>query len=225
MSVLRTEYRAALSELEERILTIGRRVQAQIPAAVNSLRTADAGRAERIVAVDDDVDGRVHDVEDEIYRMLALQAPVAAELRLVVALLDVTRSVERIGDYCVNIAKLAGEIGTGVDGDDDLMAQLGELGLRAERAVRTALDAFGQRDTRGVERVEEVEDPLDKQYAGLIERLMNFGGQGPAESNWSVRLVLAARHLERVGDHAVRIAEQGMFVATGTRRAPRARRA
>lgn len=224
MAMLRWDYRTALIELEDEVLTYGRRAQSMVPTAMEALQDASADLARQILLLDDDLDVGTHGAEAKIVEMLTLQAPVADEMRLLLSLQKVTSSIERVGDYCVNVARLGAQL-EGVGGaDQQLMDQIHELGRRAERAVRTGLDCFSQRRPDGVDRVERVEDQMDLLHEGLTARLIDHATAGRAETQWAIRMVLASRQLERIGDHAVGIAEEGAFVATGTRRVPRAQR-
>lgn len=234
MVMLRWDYRTSLIELEDQILTLGRTAQSMVPSAMEALLQASAAQARHILLMDDDVDVGTHAAEAKIVELLTLQAPVAEEMRLMLSLQKVISSVERIGDHCLNIARLGAELAgeeeadgatDGADGADrQLMDQLHELGRRAERAVGTGLDCFSQRRTDGVDRVERVEEQLDLLHGGLTSRLIDHATTGRAATHWAVRMVLASRQLERIGDHAVGIAEEGAFVASGVRRRPRAQR-
>lgn len=224
MTVLRWDYRTALIELEDGVLAHGRAAQSMVSGALDALRRTSPEEARQILLLDDDIDVGTHRAEAKIVEMLTLQAPVAEEMRLVLSLQKVLGSVARIGDHCVNVARLGAEL-AGIEGAEPQLAdQMHELGRRAERAVRTGLDCFSQRRTDGVERVEQVEGQVDLLHEGLTTRLIEHAGRGSAQTQWAVRMVLASRELERVGDHAVTIAEEGAFITTGVRRRPRALR-
>lgn len=224
MAMLRWDYRTSLIELEDQVLTFGRQAQSMVPVAVDALSTPSADIARRVLALDDALDIGTYRVEARIIELLTLQAPVADEMRLLLSLQKVASSIERIGDYCVNVSRLGAELAD-VDGEDpQLVDQIHELGRRAERAVRTGLDCFSQRRPDGVDRVEHVEDQLDLLHEGLTARLIEHATTGREQTQWAVRMILASRQLERVGDHAVAIAEEGAFVATGARRQPRSLR-
>lgn len=224
MAMLRWDYRTALIELEDQVLTHGRTAQAMVATALHGLEETSPEVARQILLLDDDLDVATQAAAAKIVEMLTLQAPVADEMRLLLSLQKVASSVERIGDYCVNIARLGAELDGLGGGDEQLMDQMHELGRRAERAVRTGLDCFSQRRADGVRRVERVEDQLDLLHEGLTSRLIDHAIGGRPQTQWAVRMVLASRQLERIGDHAVGIAEEGAFVMTGTRRRPRAQR-
>jgi phosphate transport system protein len=224
MAMLRWDYRTALIELEDQILTFGRTAQSMVPLAMDGLARTSAEVARKVLVIDDDLDVGTHDAEARIVELLTLQAPVADEMRLLLSLQKVAHSVGRIGDHCVNIARQGGELAGRGGGDEQLTDQMHELGRRAERAVRTGLDCFSQRRPDGVDRVTHVEDQMDLLHEGLTSRLIEHATGGRAQTQWAIRMILCSRQLERIGDHAVAIAEEGAFVVTGARRQPRSLR-
>ncbi|MGI9018193.1 MAG: phosphate signaling complex PhoU family protein [Euzebya sp.] len=217
--VLRTEFRAALAAGEDRVLLLGRRVQQAVGLAMTSLEAESGELCQQILETDDQVDLDCHQLEHDIFVLMNLQSPMARDLRLLVGLQKVLGNIQRIGDGAVNIARLGADL-VGLGGSStELLAQMHELGRRAERAVRTGLDSFGhRRDT--VDSVGAVEDQIDLLHDGLTARLIQHATLGRAQTEWAIRMVLVSRHLERIGDHAVKIAEEGAFVATGHRPSP-----
>ena len=223
MGALRWEFRTALVQAEDRVLGLGRRVEGMLPQAVETLREGGQDAVQAILTWDDVVDVDAYEIADEVYTVIARQAPVASDLRLLIALLHVVRSIERIGDYCVNLARLRPhDLPEAVE--PELDAQVVELGGQAQRTLSVALDAFGRRMKDGVQHTEQVDATVRRLQEGLMQRLMDHAAAGPEATRWSLRMLLATRHLERVGDHAVTIAEQGVFVSTGRHRQPPTRR-
>ena len=222
MGMLRVDYHVALLHVEDDLLRLGRAVEAAVVHATDALLQGDVDEASRIISRDDAIDLGTHEAEDVVHGLITRQAPIADELRLLLSLLSLARSIERIGDYTVNIAKLTR--GLRGWGPDDLTAQIREMALAAERAVRSALDLFSRRDPRGVEQMAEVEDRLDRLRDGLIGRLMTHAAEGTGATEWAIMMIQVARHLERIGDHGVGIAEKGQWITTGERRPPRAAR-
>lgn len=217
--MLRADFRSAMADLEDRILLLGRTTQQMVGSAMSALEQRSPRLCRQVSATDDEVDRLAYDLNGELYDLLTLQGPVAADLRLLWSLQKVLASIERIGDGCHNIGRLGSDL-AGIDGSSaDLAAQMHELGRRAERAVRQGLDSFSHRrpDLSGVDRIE---DQIDLLHGGLTARLIDHAGLGRAQTQWAVRMVLASRHLERIGDHAVGIAGEGAFVATGERLRP-----
>jgi phosphate transport system protein len=221
--MLRTGFRASLAALEDDLLLVGREVQGMVGLALQALERSSPEVCRQVLARDDEVDGTVHGLEEQVHRLLTLEGPVAEDLRLLLALQRVSGSVERIGDGCVNIARLGADLADVGGASPALLDQVHELARRAERAVGSGLDAFGQRRL-DAGKLEVVEDQIDLLHEGLTSRLIDHAAGGRAQTEWAIRIVLACRHLERIGDHAVKIAREGAFVATGRRPAPRSRR-
>ncbi|MEE8599494.1 phosphate signaling complex PhoU family protein [Euzebya tangerina] len=212
---LRVGFRSAMTEVEDSILLLGRQVQSMVGGAAASIRRPDPAVAGRIRRADDEVDERVAELDSRLYELLTLQGPVAADLRLLLSLQRVLASIERIGDGALNIARLTGSYAEHAMAPQ-LVQQLHELGLRSERAVRTGLDLFGHRQVT-TEPLDVVERQINQLHHGLTARLIDHAVGSRAATEWSINMVLVSRHLERIGDHAMKIAREGGFVATGER--------
>ncbi|MBA2530296.1 MAG: phosphate signaling complex protein PhoU [Euzebyales bacterium] len=214
MSQLRTQYRDRLSHLEDDLLGMGALVLEMLSEVMRALADNDQDRAAAVIRSDDRLDERYTDVQAGILTLLALQAPVASELRLVSAFLHANIHLERMGDLCVNIAKfvqlveLPGE-------EPELMAQLQEMGSHARRVITRSLEAFTRRDVDLVNTLPELDEPLDQLNKGLFKRLVQTAAGDEQRLDWAVKMVMVARYLERLGDHAVDIGEQVIFAVTG----------
>ena len=214
MPQLRREYREGLSEIEDTILAMGSRVIEMLAEAMDALAAHDQERAEAVIRADDLLDEQYEQVHEYILTMLALQAPVATELRLLSAFLHSNIHLERMGDLAVNIAKIV----TLVDpeaGDPDLMAQVQDMAQHARRVINRSLEALAKRDMDLVATLPELDDPIDRLNRGLFKRLVKLAIVEESKLDWAMRMVLVSRYLERMGDHAVDIGEQVHFVVTG----------
>ncbi|HLI32284.1 MAG TPA: phosphate signaling complex protein PhoU [Solirubrobacteraceae bacterium] len=210
----RPHFQAQLQELEERALGGLDLVIEQLERVERALADQDIALAEIVIADDDRIDGRYMEVHQGILSLLALQAPVAGDLRLVAALLHVLKSLERMGDQCVNIAKLIPLSGHHPPVREELLARLLRMGECARAEVAQAKAAFATRD------VALAEDLVrrDREINALnreIFRLALETGEDPDAREWGMHMILAARALERIGDNAVDIGEQVVFVVTG----------
>ncbi|HVM20822.1 MAG TPA: phosphate signaling complex protein PhoU [Egibacteraceae bacterium] len=214
MQKLRREYREGLSGLEDRMLSMGGRVLEMLTEAMAALETHDEDKAAVVIRADDLLDEQYEDVHETILTLLALQAPVAKDLRLLSAFLHSNIHLERMGDLCVNISKIVTLVDPGA-GDPELMAQVQEMGQHARRVIERSLDALAKRDLSIVQTLPELDDPLDKLNRGLFKRMVRLGIDDEAKLDWAMRMVLVSRYLERMGDHAVDIGEQVHFVVTG----------
>lgn len=220
--MLRTDFRSAMADLEDRILLLGRTAQQMVGTAMTALEATSPELCAGVVASDDALDQDAYALNEDLYALLTLQGPVATDLRLLLSLQKVLGSIERIGDRSLNIARLGADLAGIDDGSTDLRAQMHELGRRAERAARMGLDSFSHRRP-DMAFVSTVEDQIDLLHDGLTGRLIDYASTGPSQTRWAMRMLLASHQLERIGDHAVTIAGEGAFVATGQRPPPRSR--
>lgn len=214
MPQLRREYREGLSGIEDAILAMGARVIEMLGEAMEALAQHDEERAAAVIRADDLLDEQYEEVHENILTLLALQAPVATELRLLSAFLHSNIHLERMGDLCVNIAKIV----TLVDptaGDPELMAQVQDMAQHARRVINRSLEALAKRDMDLVATLSDLDDPIDRLNRGLFKRMVKLAIAEEAKLDWAMRMVLVSRYLERMGDHAVDIGEQVHFVVTG----------
>jgi phosphate transport system protein len=211
---LRREYRAELSGLEDRILSMGSRVLDMLSEAMEALADHDVQRAEAVIRADDYLDEQYEDVHEHILTTIALQAPVATQLRLLSAFMHCNIHLERMGDLCVNVAKIVTFIAHEA-GDPELMAQVQEMAQHARRVIERALEALAKRDLDIVAELPELDDPIDKLNRGLFKRMVRLAIDDEQALDWAMRMVLVSRYLERMGDHAVDIGEQVYFIVTG----------
>jgi phosphate transport system protein len=212
---LRAGHREHLVQLEDRVLAMGDRVLDMMTQAMDALERRDQELGRAVIAMDDALDHEYAAVQDGILTTLALQAPVASELRLVAALLHVNVHLERMGDVCVNIAKFV-KLLADFPGEDELLRQIHEMGEHGKRVARRALEAFSARDLEAAYELPAMDDPLDQLNKGLFRRLVALAASDETRLDWAMRMVLVARNLERFGDHAVDIGEQAVFAVTGS---------
>lgn len=210
----RPSFQAQLAELETATLGGIDLVLGQLDRTLEALEHQDVELASFVIADDDRVDGRYLEVHQGILSLLALQAPVAGDLRLVAALLHVIRHVERMGDQCVTIAKLLPLSGHEPPVHAELLERLLHMGRCARTEVAQARRAFSDRD------VDQALDLVrqDREINSLnreIFRLAIEVGEDADTREWAMHMTLVARGLERIGDNAVDIGEQTAFVVTG----------
>lgn len=210
---MRTEFEAQLQGLEAKLLQMGQRVRTQLERAVAAVARSDAELAGDVARRDADIDQDYVEVEEEIVRTLALRAPVASDLRLVVAVVLINHHLERMGDLCVNIAKFAHRV-SGVSADPVIQQILGEMAEHAGAMVERAMTCFAQRDLEQAELLPVLDEPLDRLNRRMFAEIERITASDlPAEG--ASELILIARHLERLGDNAVDIGEQVGFIITG----------
>jgi phosphate transport system protein len=214
MQETRHAFREALKDLEQQTLGGLDLVSQQLDRALEAVSYQDIELAGMVVADDDRIDGRYLEVHQGILSLLARQAPVAGDLRIVAALLHIIRCIERMGDQCVNIAKLVPLSGHEAPKDKDILDAIERMGQLGHSQVAQAKDAFASRN------VELAQDLVrqDEEINRLNREIFRFAvdkGDDPELREWAMFMILVARCLERVGDNTVDIAEQTVFVVTG----------
>jgi phosphate transport system protein len=209
----RQRFHDDLSSLEHEILEMGGLAAAAVSRAVHAIVAHDPDEAEAVIRDDDQIDGRYLDIEQRTLQTLALQTPVAADLRLVSAIIHSSLHLERIGDQAVNVAKLH-LLSEDLPGSDILRRQLGEMGDLVVSMVRTAMEAFATRNLELCLKLQKMDDPVDRLNRATHLEALKLADDRKA-LDWGMHMNLAARALERVGDNAVDIGEQVGFLVTG----------
>jgi phosphate transport system protein len=214
MRETRAEFHDELRRLETQALEGLDMVVAALDRSVEALVECDIELAGLVVADDDRIDGRYLEVHQSILTLLATQAPVATDLRVIAALLHVIHHVERMGDQCVNIAKLIPLDGTEPPRNDEILARITRMGTLAKSQVAQAKQAFALRDAelaQDLVRQDEAIDLLNREVFAIALQI----GEDADTREWAMHMTLVARALERIGDNAVDIGEQTAFVVTG----------
>jgi phosphate transport system protein len=202
----------ALDRIEAELQKEGQRVVSAVRAAVRALQERDVELADEVIAFDDEVDSLFLGIQESIQALLALQTPVARDLRLLLAMLHVNLLLERSADGCVTVAKLS-QLVADVEPDPALVAVLVEMGERAEEMLQVALDSFSRRDLAGAESLVELDELIDRANRRFVERLVDVMAD-PGMREWGLRMVVAARTIERIGDRAVDVGEQTAYLLT-----------
>jgi len=210
----RIRYQQELVELEERVLGGIDLVVEQLDRVIEALEHQDVELAAIVIADDDRIDGRYLEVHQGILSMLARQAPVAGDLRLVAAMLHVIKHVERMGDQCVNIAKLLPLSGHEPPRRDEIVDRLLQMGRFARSEVVQSKAAFSARDAALAESLVSQDRDINRLNREIFQLAVEAGDDYDVRE-WSMHMTLVARAFERIGDNAVDIGEQVAFVVTG----------
>ncbi len=189
-------------------------VTVQLERALEAVRSQDMELIGLVLADDDRIDGRYLEVHQGVLTLLATQAPIAGDLRLVAALLHVIRCVERMGDQCVNIAKLVPLSGYESPRDGKILEALEQMGELVRSQISQSRETFVARDIELAQDLVRQDVEVDRLNRHITRRAVEIGDDLEMRE-WAVFMVLIARALERVGDNAVDIAEQTVFVVTG----------
>jgi len=210
----RHEYREELSSLERRALDGLDLVVASLDRTVEAIQHQDIELAELVIADDDVIDGRYLEIHQAILTLLATQAPVATDLRLIAALLHVMKNIERMGDQCVNIAKLIPIAGHDPPADEQLLGYLVAMGNAIRVQIRQAKRAFLDRNVEMARDLVREDDVIDNLNRECFQRAIEIGDEHDRRE-WAMTMMLVARALERIGDNAVDVGEQVAFLVTG----------
>jgi phosphate transport system protein len=210
----REKFKGELARIEEQALGTMDLVVTALDRALESLEQQDIELASLVIDDDDRIDGRYLEVHQAILSLLALQAPVAGDLRVVAALLHVIKHIERMGDQCVNIAKLIPLSGHNAPIDAEMIEIIERMGALARSQVGQAKQSFCLRDAALAEDLVRQDQEINKLNRAAFQRALVIGDD-PDRREWASYMMLVARALERVGDNAVDIGEQTAFVVTG----------
>jgi phosphate transport system protein len=214
MQETRSNYRETLKALERQTLEALDMVVQGLDRALEAVSYQDVELAGMVVADDDRIDGRYLEVHQGILSLLALQTPVAIDLRIVAALLHVIRHAERMGDQCVNIAKLIPLSGYEAPKDKDLLDAIERMGQLARSQVSQANQAFAERNSDLAYDLLRQDTEINQLNVAIFNRALAIGDDIETRE-WAMHMILVARCLERIGDNAVDIGEQTAFVVTG----------
>jgi phosphate transport system protein len=210
----RVHFQDELRALEEQALGALDLVITSLDRTLEALEHQDIELASIVVQDDDRLDGRFLEVHQGILSLLALQAPVAGDLRTVAALLHVIKHAERMGDQCVNIAKVMPLVGTEPPSDPELLERIFKMARLARSEVAQAKQAFTLRDVSLAQDLVRQDEEINALNREVFRRAVEIGTDEDRRE-WAMTMMLVARALERIGDNAVDIGEQVAFVVTG----------
>ena len=210
----RVHFQDELRSLEEAALGALDLVVTTLDRTLEALEHHDIELASIVVNDDDRIDGRFLEVHQGILSLLALQAPVAGDLRTVAALLHVIKHAERMGDQCVNIAKVMPLVGHNPPADKEMLERIFKMGKLARSEVAQSKQAFVLRDVSLAQDLVRQDDEINALNREVFRRAVEIGTDEDRRE-WAMTMMLVARALERIGDNAVDIGEQVAFVVTG----------
>ena len=209
----RPHFHEELEGMELRLLELGELAAASVQNAVEALLQHDDAGTQRVIDGDDEIDQIYLELDRRMLSLLALQAPVAADLRLISVIIHSSLHLERIGDQAVNVAKMH-QVTRDLPANETILQQIGEMGHVVVEMVRTAMDALRRRDLEICQRLPKMDDPVDRLNRNMHFEVAKLADE-PRALEWGMHMNLAARALERVGDNAVDIGEQVAFLVSG----------
>ncbi|OFW62088.1 MAG: phosphate transport system regulatory protein PhoU [Actinobacteria bacterium RBG_13_63_9] len=210
---MRESFHRELASLDQEIVRLGALVERSTQMATTALIECDRELAQKVRDGDEEIDALYLDIEKRSLALLAQQAPVAGDLRLIVAMLRVVNDLERSGDLAYNIAKLAQLEDYCDPGLKAVRSLVAELGQAAAKLVGASIDAWAAKDERLAADIARQDDALDEMHARLIGKLVELKGEDSLAS--AIRLAMVGRYFERIGDHAVNLGERVRYFVTG----------
>jgi phosphate transport system protein len=203
----------SLLRLSETVQRMGGLAEAQLASAVDAVVRRDAELAARVVEEDPKVDELERQIDEMVMRLLALRAPVASDLRLVLSTLRIANDIERIADYAKNVAKRA--IALSQIAPLKPTHAVPRMAKVVQEMIKDVLDAYANRDVERADAVWQRDAELDDMYSSLFRELLTYMMEDARNITGSTHLLFIAKNIERIGDHATNIAEQVHFLVTG----------
>lgn len=210
----RKEYEESLQNLRRDIARMSAGVTELVPRATEILLDGDLEGADYLILADEEYDRRALALEHECFKVLALEAPVATDLRLVVSTLKIIADIERSADLCANICKATKRM-QGHQLDPRLRGVIHDISEQAQRLFKQATEAYLNDDDAGAAALRDMDAYLDDLHRQLIQTIFESHASGNLDLQIAVQLAVVARFYERIGDHAVAMGDRTRFIASG----------
>ena len=214
MNELRQEFHSDLDDVRNEIARLGASVVELIPRVTGILLQQDLEGAEYVLRGDDEIDARAVDIEERALRLLALQAPVAGDLRNLAAALKLAPEIERSADLCCNICKAARRI-YGHSLDPKLRGIIQRMSDQAQQEYKNVIEAYMANDAVAAAAIPDMDEYLDDLHRQLIQQIFESHAAGTIDLQVGVQMAMVARFYERLGDHAVNISQRVLYIKTG----------
>ncbi len=210
---MKRHLQAELEGLKKQILSLGTMAEERVKMAIQAFETRDGALAQKIIAIDKEIDEAEVELEEECLKILALHQPVAGDLRFISAVLKINNDLERVGDEAVNIAERVENLAKRPP--IEVPFQYGHMAATSEDMLKKSLDALVNLDTDLAYKVCLMDDDVDDMNREIYDQVKVVIRQKPERVTTLINLLLIARHLERIGDHATNIAEEVIYMAEG----------
>ena len=214
MSDLRMNYHEELDEVRNTIVTLAAHVTEAIPRATEALIDNNLELAQEVISHDDELDLLSLQIEERCYALIALQQPMASDMRAIVTAMKINGEYERSGDLAVNISKGLRR-SYGMTLSPTLRGLITSMSEEAVRLTRLSVDAYAEQHVGLAAALPDIDDRLDDLQADFIQEIFQSHNNGELQLQETVQLALIARFYERIGDHAVNIGERVMYMVTG----------
>ena len=210
---MRTGFHRKLREIQDEILVMGSMVSKAILRSIDALKNRDIDLAQHIINDDQIINKKRFEIEEQCIELIATQQPMASDLRIIAAILNIITEIERIGDYAVGIARIVILIG----GEPPLKPLI-DIPLMAEKTtdmLNRSLDAFINRDAEAAKKIAKEDDLVDHLYDQVFRELLIIMAEDPKTITRATRLIWTAHNLERAADRVTNICERVVFIVTG----------
>jgi phosphate transport system protein len=204
-----------LEALEHTVLGMADRAESMVESAVEAITTGNLDLAQTVIGLDDEIDRTYFKVHQQWTGLMARFQPMGSDLRRMSVLLQLNATFERMGDQCVNIAKIA-QFNEGLPRVERICDQLREMGDLVRPMIRASIEAYLRRDLDEAKLLPAMDQPVDRLNANMYKEIVAVAAN-PEMLEWATKVLMAARALERVGDQAVDFAEQTAYLITGER--------
>ena len=211
---VRTEFHQLMDEVRADLVQMGGMVAEGVSAVTSALLAGDIGSADQIITADDELDLLSLEAEEKCVQLLALQQPVAVDLRTILTDLRMISEIERSGDLVTNIAKAIARL-HGVELEPRVRGLLDRMREQAVKLTAMAMDAYAERDAGLASVLNDMDDVLDDLHNDYIVAVFASHELGKISIQHAVQLAVVGRFYERIGDHAVNIAQRVEFLVTG----------
>jgi phosphate transport system protein len=211
---IRKTFHHELDEIQAGIVRLGAMVTELIPRGTDALLTGNLGEAQQVIEDDDDIDILALEIEEHCYQVLALQQPMAGDLRAIITATKLASELERDADLVINICKGARRI-YGADIDPVLRGFIARMSTEALRLTRLAIDSYADANESLASALDDIDDRLDEMHADYIQAIFESERANTVDMQAAVQLALIGRYYERIGDHAVNIGERVVYMVSG----------
>ena len=212
---IRKQYDTDLESLKKSLTEMGRNSADAVENVLEALCVADADAAATIVKGDARINNMERDIEHRCMTLLLRQQPVAGDLRRISTAMKVVTDIERIGDHAADIAEIIPHLVTVRKEGDPAVSQAIVMGKKAHQMILDALDALTAEDENAARRVIAADDEVDYDFNAIKHQLAQEIAEDPGKVDAALDLLMVIKYLERIGDHAVNVAEWVQFVRTG----------
>jgi len=213
---LRSSFHANLELLEEDLSRLGVMAEESLAKAVTALKTHDVEMAQGVIDYDDVIDDLTLEIENRSLSIIALQQPMASDLRRIGTVLKIVTDLERVADHAVDISQIALRL----EGQTYIkpLIDIPRMARTAQDMLRKSLDAFSSRDIENLYDLIDMDDEVDGLFSQVFKELLVFMMSDPSTIQQSIEFIMVASHLERVADHATNIGEWVIYAITGERK-------